>query len=73
MQNIDDCRRNLERAFKAMKEQLVDHLLPEPRGILNKVYTGGLRPVVQRLTLLHIIFNRKGVAFWGHVTDRNDR
>ena len=44
MQNIDDCGRNLERAFKAMKEQLVDHLLPEPRGILNKVLYGEAPP-----------------------------
>ena len=33
-------------------------------GLLNKVlYTGGLRPEVQTLTLLYAIFDRKGTPF----------
>ena len=32
-------------------------------GLLNKVYTGRLRPEVQPLTILYTIFDRKGTSF----------
>ena len=58
---------------KPWKSSLLIIFCLNPGEYSTKFYTERLRPEIQRLTLLYTIFNRKGVALLGHVTDRNDR